>query len=212
MSIEKLFSGKKKFITIPILGIIGLTYLPITLGVIAIWFSYKKISNESVKTIAISIFGILTIFFGTAWIVTLFSPSSSIKENIPKPTQEVSGARTTPTDFELPTTTPTLNPSSTSTTNPTPTTQPTSKPTVTTQPTIIPTSTPYPNTPTLTQTPNTSNQNYSPPVNSGGYTCNCQKTCGNMSSCGEAYFQLNTCGCQARDGDNDGVPCESICN
>lgn len=43
------------------------------------------------------------------------------------------------------------------------------------------------------------------------YTCNCSKTCGEMSSCQEAYFQLNNCGCRKRDGNNDGVPCESIC-
>lgn len=45
----------------------------------------------------------------------------------------------------------------------------------------------------------------------GGYICNCSKTCSQMSSCEEAYFQLNNCGCSARDGDKDGVPCESIC-
>ncbi len=43
------------------------------------------------------------------------------------------------------------------------------------------------------------------------YTCDCSKTCPQMSSCDEAYFQLNQCGCGRRDGDNDGVPCESIC-
>lgn len=43
------------------------------------------------------------------------------------------------------------------------------------------------------------------------YRCNCSKTCPNMSSCEEAYYQLNTCGCGRRDGDNDGVPCENIC-
>ena len=43
------------------------------------------------------------------------------------------------------------------------------------------------------------------------YTCNCSKTCGAMSSCREAYFQLNNCGCRKRDGNNNGVPCESIC-
>jgi hypothetical protein len=46
---------------------------------------------------------------------------------------------------------------------------------------------------------------------SGSYICNCSKTCGEMVSCDEAYYQLNTCGCSRRDGDNDGVPCESIC-
>ncbi len=44
-----------------------------------------------------------------------------------------------------------------------------------------------------------------------GYSCNCSKTCPNMNSCEEAYFQLNTCGCSVRDGDDDGVPCENIC-
>ncbi len=43
------------------------------------------------------------------------------------------------------------------------------------------------------------------------YSCNCSKTCTQMSSCTEAYFQLNNCGCGQRDHDNDGVPCESIC-
>jgi endonuclease YncB( thermonuclease family) len=43
------------------------------------------------------------------------------------------------------------------------------------------------------------------------YTCDCSKTCGAMSSCEEAYFQLNQCGCSRRDGDGDGVPCEEIC-
>lgn len=45
---------------------------------------------------------------------------------------------------------------------------------------------------------------------SSRYSCNCSKTCPNMS-CSEAYFQLNTCGCRARDGDGDGVPCEAQC-
>jgi micrococcal nuclease len=57
------------------------------------------------------------------------------------------------------------------------------------------------------------NQTSSSTVNesSGGFVCNCSKTCSQMISCEEAYFQLNTCGCSARDEDRDGVPCESIC-
>ncbi|MCY4019006.1 MAG: excalibur calcium-binding domain-containing protein [Chloroflexi bacterium] len=43
------------------------------------------------------------------------------------------------------------------------------------------------------------------------YSCNCSKTCSTMSSCQEAYFQLNNCGCRRRDNDGDGVPCEKIC-
>lgn len=83
--------------------------------------------------------------------------------------------------------------------NKTPT--PTVKGTTTDGQTTTPTPTQYiaPSTPTPT----------SPP--SGGYTCNCSKTCSQMSSCEEAYYQLNTCGCSKRDGDKDGVPCEIIC-
>jgi hypothetical protein len=44
-----------------------------------------------------------------------------------------------------------------------------------------------------------------------GYTCDCNKTCSAMT-CDEAYFQLNQCSCGARDNDNDGVPCESVCS
>lgn len=44
-----------------------------------------------------------------------------------------------------------------------------------------------------------------------GFTCNCSKLCSQMASCEEAYFQLNTCGCSRRDGNKDGIPCESIC-
>lgn len=46
---------------------------------------------------------------------------------------------------------------------------------------------------------------------SPSYSCNCSKTCTQMISCDEAYYQLNQCGCSKRDGDRDGVPCESIC-
>lgn len=53
-----------------------------------------------------------------------------------------------------------------------------------------------------------------PPVqqpDAPAFVCDCGKTCPQMASCEEAYFQLNQCGCGARDGDGDGVPCETIC-
>jgi len=57
------------------------------------------------------------------------------------------------------------------------------------------------------------NQTNSSTINksSGSFVCNCSKTCSQIVSFEEAYFQLNTCGCSVRDGDHDGVPCESIC-
>jgi len=50
-----------------------------------------------------------------------------------------------------------------------------------------------------------------PDQSSSAYTCNCAKTCGQMVTCDEAYYQLNNCGCYKRDADSDGVPCESLC-
>jgi micrococcal nuclease len=45
----------------------------------------------------------------------------------------------------------------------------------------------------------------------GEFICNCTKTCSQMSSCAEAQFQLDTCGCSNRDVDQDGIACESNC-
>lgn len=100
---------------------------------------------------------------------------------------------------------------------PTPTTKPiltpTAKPTV--RPTLRPTAVPPSSKPTLRPTtvppsPKPQVQNTEKPT-TNSYGCDCSKTCSQMSSCDEAYYQLNNCGCGRRDGDNDGVPCESIC-
>ena len=51
----------------------------------------------------------------------------------------------------------------------------------------------------------------SPTQTGGSYACNCSKTCPQMSSCEEAQYQLNVCGCKARDADKDGIACDSDC-
>lgn len=43
---------------------------------------------------------------------------------------------------------------------------------------------------------------------SGSWPCDCSKTCTNISSCQEAQYLLNVCGCGARDGDKDGIACD----
>lgn len=77
-------------------------------------------------------------------------------------------------------------------------------------PTFTPTPTPSPlPTPTPTKTV------YAPAPTQetgSGFSCSYQKNCDQMVSCEEAYYHLNVCGFRKRDGDNDGVPCESICN
>jgi endonuclease YncB( thermonuclease family) len=45
----------------------------------------------------------------------------------------------------------------------------------------------------------------------GGFSCDGKSKCGDMSSCAEAKFYLNSCGVRRLDRDNDGIPCESIC-
>ena len=111
------------------------------------------------------------------------------------------------------------SPSPSSSLEPTSIPTPVLKPTPVPSPTLAPTKKPTP-IPTLapTKAPATiapTSQPTSPPSTSqptsASYSCNCSKTCPNMSSCAEAQYQLNVCGCSRRDGDNDGVPCESIC-
>lgn len=41
--------------------------------------------------------------------------------------------------------------------------------------------------------------------------CGTKTTCSQMQSCSEAYYFLNTCGINRLDGNNNGVPCETIC-
>jgi len=84
---------------------------------------------------------------------------------------------------------------------------PTPIPTVKSTKKLIPTSKPVIYQPIATQPPVYMQDN-----TDSSWACDCSKTCPQMSSCQEAYYQLNTCGCSRRDGDNDGVPCESLCN
>ena len=69
--------------------------------------------------------------------------------------------------------------------------------------TLKPKPTPVPK-PKATPTPNAKSSD-------SNFSCTPKKTCGQMSSCEEAYYHLNTCGNKRLDRDKDGVPCESIC-
>ena len=65
----------------------------------------------------------------------------------------------------------------------------------------------------LTNTPQSSIQTSGTvsPTTTNGFACAGKTTCGQMSSCAEAEFYLNTCGVSRLDGDKDGVPCETLC-
>lgn len=73
------------------------------------------------------------------------------------------------------------------------------------------TNTPVYNTNSTYVDPIVSSTSETPDTTDGKYTCNCKKTCAQMSSCEEAQYQLNICGCNARDADKDGVACDSDC-
>lgn len=45
-----------------------------------------------------------------------------------------------------------------------------------------------------------------------GFTCGAKRYCREMASCAEAIFYMKECGLTRLDGDNDGVPCEEMCN
>jgi endonuclease YncB( thermonuclease family) len=44
--------------------------------------------------------------------------------------------------------------------------------------------------------------------NSMAYLCDCKRSCNNISTCDEARYLLEECGCSNIDGDSDGIPCE----
>ncbi|MDD2653032.1 MAG: excalibur calcium-binding domain-containing protein [Sulfurimonas sp.] len=48
-------------------------------------------------------------------------------------------------------------------------------------------------------------------TDSGQYSCE-RKYCKYMTSCDEAYYQMNVCGHAGLDRDHDGIPCENICH
>lgn len=48
-------------------------------------------------------------------------------------------------------------------------------------------------------------------TDTGPFTCENKTRCGQMRSCEEARFYLQSCGLHRLDADSDGIPCESIC-
>jgi endonuclease YncB( thermonuclease family) len=48
-----------------------------------------------------------------------------------------------------------------------------------------------------------------PPL--GSFGCGAKTACREMASCAEARFHLERCGLAPLDGDEDGVPCETLC-
>lgn len=159
---------------------------------------FTKFITSSKKTLILANVGLVLFSFV---MIGATAPESNIKgiqnEIKSTPTETITPI---PTYTPSPTiVTPTVSP------DPTNTPIPTKIPTVTPTKYILPTSKP-------TQIVIPTIQPQQPTVSiSNGFSCNCKKTCTEISSCDEAYFQLNQCGCSVRDGDNDGIPCENLC-
>jgi len=73
-----------------------------------------------------------------------------------------------------------------------------------------PSSPPLPSSPPAPSLPPAPSSPPAPPSPSE-FSCSPRKTCGEMISCDEAYFHLNRCKVMRLDHDQDGVPCESVC-
>src|SRR3989304_6264825 len=76
---KSIFSGKKKWLTIPVAGIIALAFLPFAIGGGLAYLIHKRVSNKGLKYGLFAVVGLLTLVFGTAWVAGISSDSSSTK-------------------------------------------------------------------------------------------------------------------------------------
>lgn len=193
---------------IVILFIVSATiyFLPFIIGGYLTYFAYKSIGHKIVRySIAAGIL-LPTLLIGTAWAAAFTEVTlnpNSIQKISPTPTVKPTILPTT-----VPTNTPTPSMTPETTTEPTTTTIPTATPKI-----VTPTNTPTPTKKVPTPTPTVYIPSTQVPAQTqttgGSYTCNCSKTCPQISSCEEAQYLLNVCGCSRRDGDNDGIACDA---
>lgn len=83
LEMKKLFVGKKKFLTIPIIVLAGLVFLPITVLLLIGWLIYAKVPNKKIKIAGLSVIGLFTLFFGWVYVSAIFNPTP------PKPATKV---------------------------------------------------------------------------------------------------------------------------
>jgi len=76
---KSIFSGKKKWLTIPVAGILALAFLPFAVGVGLAYFIHKRVGNKGLRYGLFAVVGLLTIFFGTAWVASFSTDSKSTK-------------------------------------------------------------------------------------------------------------------------------------
>lgn len=80
---KNIFSGNKKFLTIPAAIILGLTFFPFTISTLLYLLVKKKISNKTIRYASFAAIALFTLFFGSAWLVAMTTPTENIAENKP---------------------------------------------------------------------------------------------------------------------------------
>lgn len=91
---KELFEGKKKLLTIPVAGLLGLFFLPITILLLIGWLIYAKVGNKKLKFGSLAVVGLFILFFGSAYVSAIISPtppkpqveSQKIETQSPSPT------------------------------------------------------------------------------------------------------------------------------
>ena len=78
--VKELFKGKKKFLTIPVAGLLGLFFLPITILLLIGWLIYTKVGNKKLKFAGLGIVGLFILFFGSAYVSAIVSPTPPKQE------------------------------------------------------------------------------------------------------------------------------------
>lgn len=77
---KQLFSGRKKLITIPLAIIFGLAFFPFVIAALFAWFAHKKVGNKKVRYASFAVIALFTLFFGSAWVAAMTSPSKQVAQ------------------------------------------------------------------------------------------------------------------------------------
>ena len=160
--------------------------------------------KEKFTTLVILLIAAL-FYFG--WVSTHSTPQVQVQDfQTAAPSAQVTASEFPKESIvdEVPSPAPVATPSPSPSVKPTPTPKPSSSPKPSPSPAVKKSPTPKPSPTPASPTPEAKTTI----PTSGSYACNCAKTCEQISSCAEAQYQLNSCGCSVRDGDKDGIACD----
>jgi len=98
------FADKRKFVTIPIVFIIGFMFLPFLVGGGLAYLAYRKIGDVKTRNIAIAIITLITLPLGSAWFIGGINSSNTSKnvvnqQEIVKP--DIAGIQKTPSNIPI---------------------------------------------------------------------------------------------------------------